>query len=386
MIRVTATLLSVLLITGCSIFGDDDTPIDPPAELQEFDAKFRVQAVWDIRVGGGTEFLMLDLGPAVDGGRVFAGAHDGSVVAVDAESGRRVWDADTDLELSSGPSVGEGLVVFGTSDGDVVALDALEGAERWRTSIAGEVLAAPAIGGGTVVVRSVDGKLRALDAADGSLFWTVEQQVPRLTLRGTSSPAVVDSAVIAGFDNGRIAAYDLDDGDARWENVVAPPSGRTELERLADIDASILTVGRDVYTSSYNGRVASIAAESGQVLWSQDVSSYQGLGADWTNVYVSDQTGHVIAMSRTSGLILWSQEALHMRRLTAPVTLGDSVVVGDFEGYLHWLNVITGELEARARADKSVIYGRLASDGNLIFAQTEAGRLVAFRARRPESD
>ena len=219
MTRVAATLLSALLIAGCSIFGDDDTPIDPPAELQEFDAKFRVQAVWDVRVGGGTEFLMLDLGPAVDGGRVFAGAHDGSVVAVDAESGRRVWDADTDLELSSGPSVGEGLVVFGTSDGDVVALDALEGSERWRTSIAGEVLAAPAIGGGTVVVRSVDGKLRALDAADGSLFWTVEQQVPRLSLRGTSSPAVVDGAVIAGFDNGRIAAYDLDDGDARWENV-----------------------------------------------------------------------------------------------------------------------------------------------------------------------
>lgn len=385
MIRISAAIFCALLISGCSIFGDEDTPIDPPAELQEFDAKLRIQKVWDIKVGGGSEFLMLDLGPVVDGGRVFAGAHDGKVVAADAESGRRVWDTDTDLELSAGPSVGEGLVVFGTSDGDVLALDALEGTERWRVSVSGEVLAAPAIGGGTVVVRSVDGKLRALDAADGSTFWTIEQQVPRLTLRGTSAPAIVDSAVIAGFDNGRIAAYDLDDGDVRWENVVAPPSGRTELERLADIDASILAIGQDVYTSSYNGRVASIAAESGQVLWSQDVSSYEGLGADWTNVYASDQKGHVIAMSRTSGLDLWSQEALHMRRLTSPIASGDSVVVGDFEGYMHWLNVVTGELEGRSRADKTPVYGRLAADGELVFAQTEAGRLIAFRARRPDA-
>jgi outer membrane protein assembly factor BamB len=386
MIRLAAILLSALLVTGCGIFGDDDEPIDPPAELQDFEASLRVQKVWDIRVGDGTEYLMLDLAPVVDGGRVFAGAHDGRVVAADAQTGRRVWNTDTELELSSGPAVGEGLVVFGTSDGDVVALDALEGAERWRASVTGEVLAAPAIGGGTVVVRSVDGKLRALDAADGSLFWTIEQQVPRLTLRGNSSPAVVESAVIAGFDNGRIAAYDLDDGDVRWENVVAPPSGKTELERLADIDASILTVGQDVYTSSYNGRVASIAAESGQVLWSQDVASYRGLGADWSNIYASDQTGHVIAMSRSSGAILWSQEDLHMRRLTSPIASGGSIVVGDFEGYMHWLNVGNGELEGRSRADKSAIYGRLASDGELVFAQTESGRLVAFRARRPESD
>jgi outer membrane protein assembly factor BamB len=385
MIRLAATLLFALLVTGCSIFGDDDEPIDPPAELQDFDASLRVQKVWDIRVGDGTEYLMLDLAPVVDGGRVFAGAHDGRVVAADAQTGRRVWNADTKLELSSGPSVGDGLVVFGTSDGDVIALDALEGSERWRASVAGEILAAPAIGGGTVIVRSVDGKLRSLDAADGSIFWTIEQQVPRLTLRGTSSPAVMESAVIAGFDNGRIAAYDVDDGDVRWENVVAPPSGKTELERLADIDASILAVGQDVYTSSYNGRVASIAAESGQVLWSQDVASYRGLGADWSNVYASDQTGHVIAMSRASGAVLWSQEALHMRRLTSPIASGDSVVVGDFEGYMHWLNVGNGELEGRSRADKTPIYGRLASDGELVFAQTESGRLVAFRARRPDS-
>ena len=171
MIRLALTLFASLLLAGCSIFGDDDEPIDPPAELTDFEEAFRVSRVWEIRIGGGTEFLMLALSPAVDGGRIYAGAYDGRVIAVDAESGRRVWAVDTDSELSAGPAVGEGLVVFGTTDGQVIALDALEGSGRWKVTLSGEVLARPAVGNGMVIVRTVDGYLRALDAADGSEFW-----------------------------------------------------------------------------------------------------------------------------------------------------------------------------------------------------------------------
>jgi outer membrane protein assembly factor BamB len=386
MSRQLLLLLAVLCVTGCSVFGDDDEPIDPPAELTEFDAAFKVSRVWEQRIGGGTELLMLALSPAVDGGRVYAGTFDGRAIAVDAETGRRVWAVDTDAELSAGPSVGEGLVVFGTTDGQIVALDALEGTGRWKATLSGEVLARPAVGNGLVIVRTVDGYLRALDAADGSEFWSVEQQVPRLSLRGNSAPAIVESAVIAGFDNGRIAAYDLDDGDIRWENVIAPPSGKTELERLADVDSSIVVVGQDVYVGSYNGRVASLAAESGQVLWSQDVPSYESLGVDWTALYASDQTGDVVALSRSSGAILWTQEALHMRQLTSPTPHENSVIVGDFEGYLHWLNALTGDLEARARVDSAAIVGQPVTAGDLLFVQTESGRLAAYRAKRPSGD
>jgi outer membrane protein assembly factor BamB len=237
-----------------------------------------------------------------------------------------------------------------------------------------------------VIVRTVDGYLRALDAADGSEFWNVEQQVPRLSLRGNSAPAIVGSAVIAGFDNGRIAAYDLDDGDIRWENVIAPPSGKTEMDRLADVDSSIVVVGQDVYVSSYNGRVASLAAESGQVLWSQDVPSYETLGVDWTALYAAGQTGDIVALSRSSGGVLWTQEGLHMRQPTTPAPHESSVVVGDFEGYVHWLNAVTGEFEARARVDKAPVVGQPVTAGELVYVQTESGRLAAYRARRPSSD
>ncbi|MGD8733654.1 MAG: outer membrane protein assembly factor BamB, partial [Gammaproteobacteria bacterium] len=263
---------------------------------------------------------------------------------------------------------------------------ALEGSGRWKVTLSGEVLARPAVGNGMVIVRTVDGYLRALDAADGSEFWNVEQQVPRLSLRGNSAPAIVGSAVIAGFDNGRIAAYDLDDGDIRWENVIAPPSGRTEMDRLADVDSSIVVVGQDVYVSSYNGRVASLAAESGQVLWSQDVPSYETLGIDWTALYAAGQTGDIVALSRSSGAVLWTQEGLHMRQPTTPTPHESSVVVGDFEGYVHWLNAVTGEFEARARVDNAPVVGQPVTAGELVYVQTESGRLAAYRARRPASD
>jgi len=385
MIRSISIALLAVLAAGCSIFGDKDEPIDPPAELTDFDPAFRVSEEWEVRIGDGTEFLMLALSPAVEGGRVYAGTHDGKVIALDAESGRRVWAVDTKLELSAGPAVGEGMVVFGTSDGAVVALDALEGKGKWNVSVSGEVLSVPAIGNGMVITRTVDGRLRALDAANGSEYWNVEQQVPRLSLRGNSSPAIVGSAVVAGFDNGRIAAYDLDDGDIRWENVIAPPSGKTELERLADVDAAIATVGQDVYAASYNGRVASLAVESGQVMWSQEVASYEAPAVDWTAIYVTSNTGDVYGLNRASGATVWSQEALHQRGVTAPAASGNSVVVGDFEGYVHWLNAATGALEARARVASAAIVGRPVVAGELVIFQTESGHLAAYRAKRPDA-
>lgn len=385
MIRPAFILLIALLVSGCSIFGDDDEPIDPPAELTDFDAAFRVSREWEIRIGAGTEYLMLGLSPAVQGGRVYAGTHDGKVIAVDLESGNRAWAVDTRLELSAGPTVGEGLVVFGTSDGSIVALDALEGTAKWKVYVAGEVLASPAVGNGMVITRTVDGRLRALDAADGSEYWNIEQQVPRLSLRGNSPPAIIGSAVVAGFDNGRIAAYDLDDGDIRWENVIAPPSGKTELERLADVDAAIAAVGQDIYAAAYNGRVANLAAESGAVIWSQEFASYEAPATDWTALYITTATGDVAGLNRSSGAVLWTQEALHQRGVTAPAASGNSVVVGDFEGYIHWLNAASGALEARARVDDAAIVGRPIASGELVVLQTESGRLAAYRAKRPDA-
>jgi outer membrane protein assembly factor BamB len=241
------------------------------------------------------------------------------------------------------------------------------------------VLARPAIGGNRVVVRTVDGRLHGLDPADGSLLWSVEQLVPRLTLRGNSAPQIRGDVVVAGFDNGRIAAYELLTGDVRWENVVSPSSGRTEIERLADVDATIQIIDQDIYAASYHGRTASLALESGRVLWSQEVSSYQGLSADWTNVFVTTDVSHVVSLSRASGAVVWEQEVLRMRALTQPVPYADTIVVGDFEGYVHWLDVNSGELAARQRADNSAIVGAPLVVGDVVVVQTDDGHLVAYR-------
>ena len=377
--RALLLLLTTLLLTGCSLFGDDEEPVEPPAELTDFDPTVKVRRAWNVGFGGGADGLLLGLTPATDGGRIYAGAHSGRVIVVDAATGDPVWSEKTGRELSAGPAVGQGLVVFGTSDGEVLALSDQDGSVVWSHLVSGEVLATPAIARDRVIIRSVDGRLRALRADDGAELWNVEQQVPRLTLRGNGAPQIDGDIVVAGFDNGRIAAYELEDGDVRWENIVAPSSGRTEIERLADVDASIRIMDQDIYAVSYRGRTASLALESGRILWSQDVSSYQGLSADWTNVFVTTDLSHVVSMSRASGSVVWEQDVLRLRSLTTPVPFANTVVAGDFEGYLHFLDVNSGQLVGRVRADKSAIVGTPVVVGDVVVVQTDDDHLVGFR-------
>ncbi|HRP34561.1 MAG TPA: outer membrane protein assembly factor BamB [Gammaproteobacteria bacterium] len=374
------TMLLPLVLGGCGIFGSKEEPIEPPAELTDIEPVLTVRKAWDTRVGSGSELLNLALRPAVEGGRVYAAGRNGRVHALDLETGRSQWTVRTELALSAGPTVGHGLVLVGGTGGMLVALAMDDGAERWRSQLAGEVLAPPAVSPTVVVVRTVDGRLHGLSAADGRELWMVEQQPPRLTLRGTSAPTIAGNVVVTGFDTGRIGAYLLQDGEAQWENVIAVGRGRTEIERLADVDATPQVIGQDLYAVSYGGRLANLAIESGQILWTAEMSSYNGLSLDWTSVYVAAADGEVVALNRSSGAELWRQGALRMRRLTAPTPVGQSVVVGDFEGWLHWLDAFTGAIQARYRAGKAAIVTAPVSGGELLIVQDEDDRVYALRA------
>ena len=369
-----------LALGGCALFGGDEEPVEPPAELQDFDSQVAIDEAWDQDVGPGSEFLRLGLRPAASGGRVYAAGRGGRVVALDLATGRAQWALETDIPASAGPGMGEGLLVIGGSGGEVVAVDAASGAETWRTRVSGEVLASPTVDSGVVVVRSVDGRLRGLDARDGRELWVIEHKPPRLTLRGTGAPVVTQGLVFAGFDDGRIGAYSLRDGTALWENLVSSGRGRTELERLSDVDASPVLVGQDIYVVSFRGRLANLAAESGQVLWEAELSSHSGLGVDWTTVYVSTAESEVVAVNRSSGATLWRQDALRMRGLTAPTPFGQHVVVGDFEGYLHWLDAVSGEIVGRTRAGDAAIVSAPVNAGEYLVVQDEEDRVYAFRA------
>lgn len=379
-IRILAALLVPLALAGCSAFGSKDEPIEPPAELTDIEPVLTVRKAWDARVGSGSELLNLALRPAIEGGRVYAAGRDGRVHALDLETGRSQWTVRTDLKISAGPVVGHGLVLVGSTGGVLVALGMDEGAERWQVRLAGEVLAPPAVTPTVIVVRTVDGRLRGLSADTGRELWMVEHQPPPLTLRGTSAPVVAGEVVVTGFDTGRIGAYSLRDGEALWENVIAIGRGRTEIERLADVDATPQIIGQDLYAVSYGGRLANLAVESGQIMWTAEMSSYNGLSLDWTSVYVAAADGVVVAMNRSSGAELWRQDALRMRRLTAPTPFGQSVVVGDFDGWLHWLDAFTGTIQARFRVGKTAIVTAPVSGGELLIVQDEDDRVYALRA------
>ena len=207
-LRFFGLVLAALLMSGCGLFGGDEVE-DPPAELVKFKKTLRISKVWSSGVGDGAEHLRLALNPASDGSGLFVGDHDGRVSAFDAIKGNRLWQTKTKLPLSAGPSVSGSIIVLGSSNGDVIALDTSDGHELWRTSVSSEVLAPPALTASLALVRTVDGKLVALNLDDGSELWFVQQSVPRLSVRGTGSPVVNKRMVICGFDNGKLAAYDL---------------------------------------------------------------------------------------------------------------------------------------------------------------------------------
>jgi outer membrane protein assembly factor BamB len=376
--KIACVLAIVLTVTACSKEKD----LEPPAELVDFKVKLNPDHVWSANTKGGDDVLRLGLRPAVVDDRVYVAGHGGDVQALELGSGRSLWSVRTDLALSGGPAMGEGIVVAGSIGGWVIALDAANGAERWRAAVGGEVLCSPVIGGDLVIVRTVDGKLRALRIADGTEAWNYEQTVPRLTLRGNGAPVISGDMVLAGFDNGKVVALALASGDLLWTATIAPSRGRTEIERLADIDSQVRVIDQDVYVVGYQGRIAMLSLESGQIWWGRDMSSYRGMVADAEHLYVTTADSTVVALRRRDGTEVWRQAQFLRRGLTAPALQGDTVAVADYEGYLHWLDAATGEILGRAKLGGGRISNAPVTAGDLLLLQSDSGEVQAFRARR----
>lgn len=374
--RITWLLACALLMAGCS----KEKEAAPPAELVKFDPVVRIDRVWSMSTKGGDEVLRLGLQPVVESDRVYVAGHGGDVQALELSSGRSLWRVQTKLGLGGGPAVGEGLVAVGTLEGELLAFDAQSGTERWRVTIGGEVLSAPAIAGGLVVVRTVDGRLRGLRATDGGEAWVYEQPVPRLTLRGNGPPVISGDMVLAGFDNGKVIALSLASGELLWTTTVAPAHGRTEIERLVDIDSPLRVFGQDIFVVGYQGRIAMLARDSGQIWWGRELSSHRGLAADDVNLYVTTADSAVVALRRRDGTEVWRQEQLLRRAVTAPALSGDALVVADFEGYVHWFDAASGQLLARGKVGGGRISNMPISAGELLLLQTDSGEVQAWRA------
>jgi len=385
-LKIVLPFCMLIILQGCALFGgDDEEDVQLPTELVEFEAVIEVDEKWDVSVGKGHEGLVLGLKPTTDGEQIYAASFDGNVIAFDSNRGRKIWKNNYDLSFTSGPTFKDGILVLGTNDGELITLDALTGEILWATTVSSEILAPVSIGDDKIFVRTVDGSLTALSKEDGAQQWLVNHKVPRLSLRGTSTPVKFANAVLCGFDDGKVSAYDVSNGTLLWETMLTPAGGRTEIEKIMDIDAPMVILGNELYVGSYQGALGAMALESGDIIWVTEASIYAGMAADDNAVFVSEADGTVMALSRFTGREIWKKENLLYRNPTAPVIMDDSIVIGDLEGYLHWLDKTSGEIQERINIGKSKISSAPLVLNNSIYVLTDSGDLVSVEKTIPTS-
>ena len=384
-LKIILPFCMLIILQGCALFGGDDEDVQLPTELVEFDAVIEVDEKWDVSVGKGHEGLVLGLKPTTDGEQIYAASFDGNVIALETDRGKKVWKNNYDLNFTSGPTFKDGILVLGTNDGELIALDALTGEILWATTVSSEILAPVAIKDDKIFVRTVDGSLTALSKEDGAQQWLVNHKVPRLSLRGTSAPVNFSNAVLSGFDDGKVSAYDVSNGTLLWETMLTSAGGRTEIEKIMDIDAPMVILGNELYVGSYQGALGAMALESGDIIWVTEASIYAGIAADDNAVFVSEADGTVMALSRFTGREIWKKENLLYRNPTAPVIMDDSIVIGDLEGYLHWLDKTSGEIQERINIGKSKISNAPLVLNNSIYVLTDSGNLVSVEKKIPTS-
>lgn len=375
-------LVALLLLNGCSwikSWGDDDDP-EAPAKLVEFEATLKVREIWSTDIGKGLDKAGRQLRPAYSSGSLYAADYKGLLMAIDADSGRSRWQIKTKLPFTGGPGISGNLLMMGTQDGEVFAFDASTGTQLWSATVTSEVLASPTEADGVVVIRCIDGRVFGLDAETGQRIWIYDHSVPLLTLRGNAPVLLRAGVAFVGYDGGQVVALRIDDGSLMWEQTLVTTEGRTELERLSDIDGQMMFIASDLLVSSYKNRLASLAADSGRLLWFKDISSASGVDVNRINLTLSDREGNVWLLDRRNGAESWKNDQLYHRGLTRPAIYGSFVVVGDADGYLHWINISDGKFAAQVKVGGKGFSGPPLVVGNTLYVMTKKGKLKAFRA------
>jgi outer membrane protein assembly factor BamB len=319
--------------------------------------------------------------PEVAGDSVYAADYDGAITRLDAASGKQLWRIDSGERLTGGVGSDGKLVAVGSGKGEVLAFEA-NGTALWKARVSSEVLAAPQVADDVVVVRSADGRIFGLDAKDGKRKWYYQRSTPALTVRSPVGISISRGVAYAGFAGGKLVAINLDNGAVRWEATVALPRGTTELERVTDVIGLPAVTEREVCAVAFQGRIGCFDLATGQAVWGREMSSTSGLSLDARYAFVSDDKGAVHALDRIGGTSVWKQDKLRQRNLSAPLALGNEIVVADIQGYVHLLARYSGAFVGRVATDGSPVSTNplmLPNGGFLI--QTRNGGLYAFSAK-----
>ncbi|MCP4386831.1 MAG: outer membrane protein assembly factor BamB [Gammaproteobacteria bacterium] len=357
--------------------GKDNS--EPPAPLTKIEDALPLILNWKVDTRAASNRASYRLRPLQVGDRIYSVDTRGSVVCVDAKYGTSLWRHESGLAAIVGLSGDKERLIVTSRDGDVLAYRQSEdGLETiWKTRIDSEIRATPVLDGEQVFVRSVDGKLRSLAASDGSQQWVVSRRVPVLSLTGNSEPLVDGATVFAGFDDGKLIAFDRSSGEVRWESTISIPSGRTEVERLVDLDGSFVLRNGVIYVASFQGRLAAVQAVSGDLLWSRQFSSFHSIAIDDDALYLSADNSDLWSIDRRTGVAFWKQDVLHARKITAPSIIGDAVVVADLDGFLHWFNRNDGKLVGRIRIGDARSYVQPVSRQGAVVTLDKYGLLAS---------
>ncbi|HRO63518.1 outer membrane protein assembly factor BamB [Thermomonas sp.] len=376
------TAIAVATLSGCTtvknLFGGrSGDKAHEPVKLEAITPSVTVNQLWTANVGTGEKYLGMGQHPVIENGTVYAAAVVGGVHAYELSSGRELWAYASDLKLTGGPGAGDGLVVVGGLQGDVIALDAATGQEKWKAKVQNEVLSAPVIGAGMVYVHSNDGRVTAFDETNGERRWFYESELPPLTVRGTSSLTMGPGLVFFGTDGGKLVALRASDGNVLWSTPVAEPDGRTELERMSDVDGEPVLDGTTLFATSFKNHTVAINGPSGQIMWDSEHGGARGLGVSNSAIVITDPKSYVNGLDKNTGSSLWQQTGLLNRRVTAPAVQGDYAVVGDFEGVIHWLRLSDGAFAARSKLGTAISGKPVVADG-IVVIQSSDGKLAAF--------
>ena len=348
-----------------------------PGPLPTLNATVTPRISWQQAVGkAGPGFA-----PAVTASGVYAAASDGTLMRIDAATGRVEWKTSANRPLSAGPGADASLVVVGTDKGDVLAFDAADGKPRWSARVSSELIAPPRLTDEIVVVFSGDGKVYGLSVADGKTVWVDPRATPSLTVRNAAGGVVSRGGLLVGTAGGRLLAIDTQTGALGWEGTVATPKGATELERIADVTSLPYVDDKEVCAAAYQGRIACFDIVRGGLRWTRDISSLAGITADANRLFAVDDKGTVHAFDRSNGASIWKQDVLAKRRIGGPQLIGDEIGVVDVEGYLHLLSRSDGSYVGRLATDGSLATAQPAQLGGGIVWQSQKGTVFAVTAR-----